>query len=201
MELVLVRTVLLDLDGVVRHFDPALVCEVEVRHGLEPGVLDAAAFEPTLLNRAITGEITRAEWVARVGAVVDNPAAAAERLSERGRVDWKLIEEVTALREAGVVVAILTNGTDTIDEEMLALGIVDHFDAIFNSASIGYAKPDRRVFEHVCRILNVAASDVFFTDDTASNVAAAKELGMIARLFEGVAGFRRHVDEFVHRVD
>lgn len=188
-------TVLLDLDGVVRHFDPGHVAEVERRHELPAGSLTTTAFEPRLLERVITGGIRRSQWVEEVGRRVDNRIAAAEWMAETATVDAAMVAEVDALRSAGVVVAVLTNGTDTIPAEMEQLGLDTHFDAIFNSAEIGFAKPDRRAFEIVCSQLRVEPSSVFFTDDSASKLGGALDIGMTARRFEGVDVFRRHLVE------
>ncbi|MEZ5166494.1 MAG: HAD-IA family hydrolase [Acidimicrobiales bacterium] len=97
---------------------------------------------------------------------------------------------VDALRSSGIVVAILTNGTDTIPDEMEKLGLNSRFDAIFNSADIGSAKPDRRAFEFACTHLSRHPDEVFFTDDSASKLTGAIEIGMTARLFEGMPAFR-----------
>ncbi len=194
-------TVLLDLDGVVRHFDLARVESVEERYGLSPGILHATAFESGLLERAITGRIRRIDWVQEVGDRVGHPVAARECFADLGVVDATMLDVVEALRAQGVVVAVLTNGTDTIPAEMEALGLDSRFEVIFNSAEMGVAKPDRRVFEEVCCRLRVAPSEVFFTDDSASKLKGAVEIGMTARLFEGVEPFRRHLAEAGFRVD
>ncbi len=186
-----ITTVLLDLDGVVRHFDPAHVAGVEQVHGLEPGSLTAAAFAPDLLIPAITGEATRAEWTTSVGVAVDNPAAANAWLDTSiGELDEALLTEVDILRASGVVVAVLTNGTSTIGKEMVELDLVRRFDAIFNTFDIGFAKPDPRAFQHVAEALAVDSAEVFFTDDSASKLAGAIEIGMTAILFEGIDKFR-----------
>lgn len=186
-------TVLLDLDGVVRHFDPTHVASVEHRHGLSPGSLVTAVFELALLDRAITGAIRRSEWVAEVGARVGHADAAAEWMAEKGAVDEAMLSEVEGLRSRGVLVAVLANGTDTIPSEMEELGLSSRFDAIYNSAELGVAKPDRRVFEQVCSRLDVDPTEVFFTDDSSSKLRGAIEIGMTARLFEGIDQFRKHM--------
>lgn len=191
-----ISTVLLDLDGVVRHFDPAHVASVEEKHGLAPGILMERAFEADLLHSVITGGIPRVRWVEEVGLAVDSPSAAEEWMAERGVVDLEMLIEVDKLRSSGVVVAVLTNGTDTIPAEMKELKLVDRFDAIFSTSQIGYAKPDRRAFEHVCKALEVDPALVFFTDDSESKLAGAIELGMTARQFVGVDTFRQHLGEF-----
>ena len=182
---------LLDLDGVVRHFDPTIEGRIEETYGLPPGSLAIAAFDPDVLEPVVTGKVRREDWVAKVGRAVGNVEAAEERFADRGTVDDEMMDLVGRIRALGTTVAVLTNGTDTISEEMVELGLNERFDAIFNSAEIGYAKPDRRAFEHVCEALEVAPHDVFFTDDTAAKLSGALEIGMSARLYRGIESFRR----------
>lgn len=183
-------TVLFDLDGVIRHFDPAQRSDIEQRAGLEPGTLEAAAFTEDLLAQLVTGKISRATWTRKVGEAVSNPDAAAAWLAQKGTVDREMIEFIDELRVAGVTVAILTNGTDTIPAELDKLGVTAHVDAIFNTAEIGFAKPDRRAFEHACAALGVDGPEVFFTDDSASKLLGAIELGMTVHHFKGIAPLR-----------
>ena len=159
-ERVRATTVLLDLDGVLRHFDLDRVHTIEQRYGLRDGILHEVAFEPELVDQVITGRIRRTEWVQRVGERVGQVDAAIETFDDIGVVDAAMLAEVDALRSDGATVAVLTNGTDTIREEMEALGIDSRFDAIFNSADLGVAKPDRRVFESVCSRLEVQPAQV-----------------------------------------
>ncbi|MBK7166479.1 MAG: HAD-IA family hydrolase [Candidatus Microthrix sp.] len=181
-----IEAVVFDLDGVVRHFDRDHLAEVERAHGLAPGELIQVAFERDLLNEVTTGRITRAEWGERVGEQLASQPAARAWLSDRGEVDRDLLEVIDAVRSGGLTVALLTNGTDTISDEMVDLGLIGHFDRIFNSAKIGIAKPARAVYEYVCGELAVEPGNVFFTDDSPSHVAGALELGMIARRYEGL---------------
>lgn len=181
-----IEAVVFDLDGVVRHFDEDRLAQVERDHRLEPGAIPTAAFESGLLKQLTTGRITRAEWGERVGERLASPAAAAAWLADRGEVDHVLVEVIDALRSFGLTVALLTNGTDTIPDELVDLGLDGHFDCVFNSAEIGIAKPDRGVFEHVCEQLDLAPANVFFTDDRTEHVRGALEAGMIARHYAGV---------------
>jgi putative hydrolase of the HAD superfamily len=149
----------------------------------------------TELMMLTTGVITRQQWCAEIGRRVASPEAADEWLAEPATVDHEMMSDVDRLRAAGYTVAILTNGTDTIADEMTSYGIADRFDAVFNSAEIGFVKPDRRVFEHVCSSLDVNPTEVFFTDDSESKLAGAIELGMTVYHFVGVETFRRHLAE------
>ncbi|MEM8902653.1 MAG: HAD-IA family hydrolase [Actinomycetota bacterium] len=190
-----ITTVLLDLDGVIRHFDGDHLGIVERDHELPSGSISEVAFESTLIDQVITGRLTKAEWRDVVGERLGRPAAAAAWMADPGTVDDELLAEVDGLRASGITVAILTNGTDTIAEEAAALGFDHRVDAIFSTADIGYAKPDRRAFEHVCRELGVEPRSVFFTDDSETKLDGAIEIGMTAHRYEGVALFRQHLGE------
>ncbi len=185
-----IEAVVFDLDGVVRHFDDDRLAEVERNHQLAPGAIPEVAFESALLLRLTTGEISRAEWGEAVGERLASPAAAAAWLADRGEVDHSLVEVIDALRSLGLTVALLTNGTDTIADELVTLGLIDHFDRVFNSSEIGIAKPDSGVFEHVCEQLDLGSGNVYFTDDRLENVAGALDVGMVAHHYIGVEALK-----------
>jgi putative hydrolase of the HAD superfamily len=188
-----IRCVLFDLDGVIRHFDHAELDAVERAHGLAPGAVLAAAFEPDRLARVTTGRISRAAWVAEVGESVGAPDAAATWASAVGTPDLAVLELVDELRAATVGTAILTNGTDTIPEELRRLGIGDRFDHVFNSAVLGVAKPDPEAFRLVLAYLGLAGPDVLFTDDSAEKLAGAVTLGIAVHHFVGADALRREL--------
>jgi HAD superfamily hydrolase (TIGR01509 family) len=54
------------------------------------------------------------------------------------------------------------------------------FDLKFASHLTGFIKPDRAAFEHVLLELKVAANEVYFFDDLAQNIAAARAAGINA---------------------
>lgn len=56
---------LLDLDGVLRRFDPARVAAAERRHGLPAGTLMSAAFAAERLRPVLTGRARHEGWMAR----------------------------------------------------------------------------------------------------------------------------------------
>jgi len=60
-------------------------------------------------------------------------------------------------------------------------------DSYYFSDELGLVKPDREVFEYVIRDLGVPSRRIAFFDDTAVNVEAAREAGMIAYEVDGIA--------------
>ena len=178
---------LLDLDGVVRHFDEALTAALEVEHELAEGAILAAAFAPDIPGDLTCGRNTEAEWIAAVGSVLGSTAAAEAWGSSPGTVDADVLAVVDQVRAGGVPVGILTNGTDRLATELAALGVEDRFDRVFNSAKIGWAKPDVRTFASACESLGLAPPRVAFTDDTPTKLVGAVELGMPTHPFVDAA--------------
>lgn len=186
----MIRVVLFDLDGVVRHFDPSHVAGIEDRHGIARGALEAFAFSRPIIDDVTTGRISRAQWIDRIAQHVGSADAAAEWERQPVTVDRGVLVLADDLQRAGLTTAILTNGTDTIPAEAAQLGLDAHFSHIFNSASIGFVKPDPRAFQHVIDTLEVPGDSVFFTDDSAAKLKGAVSLGMTTHHYKGVAGLR-----------
>lgn len=183
--------VLFDLDGVVRHFDPRNVEDIEARHGIAAGAIERFAFSSPLIERVTTGRLSRRDWVTQIAEHLGNRDAAAEWGRQPFRADLAVLSLADELRALGLRTAILTNGTDTIPAEAAALGLDAHFDEIFNSASIGFAKPDQQAFQHVLDRMAVGASTVFFTDDSPAKLTGAADLGMTTHLYMGVSELKR----------
>ena len=81
------QALLIDLDGVLRRWDPAPMIAVEVENGLKPAALLETAMSWDIYRPAMAGEITDAEWMKLVAdrLPIDNAASAvAEWQAYRG---------------------------------------------------------------------------------------------------------------------
>jgi putative hydrolase of the HAD superfamily len=54
----------------------------------------------------------------------------------------------------------------------------DFADSVVNTARIGYAKPDPRVYVTAAERVGASSHQCLFIDDTVANVVAARSLGM-----------------------
>lgn len=177
-----IRAVVFDLDGVVRHFEPEAA--IEARFGLPSGALYETAFLPELLDATLIGEREYDDWIAGIGDALahthgERSRGAAVAFSQlAATVDDEILDLMRRLRRVGYIVAILTNGTTRVEAELAALGIDREIDHLFNSARIGYAKPDPRVFGHVLATLGIAADECVFTDDSPPKCEGARAVGM-----------------------
>jgi putative hydrolase of the HAD superfamily len=195
-----IKYFLSDLDGVIRHFSPERDQEIEQKCGLPQGILLDTAFEKNLITRAITGAISDEAWRTEIIELLGRvcaPELAAQAVSDwsafPGKVDHRYLEFLKT-QFPSLPVAVLTNGTSRLHRDLDTLGIGDRFFKIFNSAEIGYCKPDPKVFNYVVKTLKCVPSEVFFVDDSLSHVNAARELGMLAHHYRSFEEFRKSTE-------
>lgn len=174
---------LCDIDGVLRHW-PA-VDTLEQAHGLPVGALAAAAFAPARLHPAITGEITDEQWRSAVAVDLADRYGSTDRAHAAVTAWSDLVpavdqEVVALLGQARKVasVALVSNATTRLERDLARQGLADLADAVVNTARIGVAKPDPRVYHTAAERLGAAINRCLFIDDTEANVVAAREAGM-----------------------
>lgn len=197
----MIETVLFDLDGVIRQWDPRAIARAETEAGLPTGAFWPIAFEPKLLQAAVTGEISDDEWrqETKTRLRAAHPGADA-RLAVQlwteavGHVDADVLDIVRLCRRTAKA-ALVTNATSRLDADLHRLGLAGEFDHIFNTSKLGVAKPDEALFHTVLEQMAAAPESTFFVDDAQANVSAAAGLGIHAHLYEGAGGLRRALRE------
>jgi putative hydrolase of the HAD superfamily len=196
-----VEALLCDIDGVVRHW-PSM-SELEFACGLPDGVLAATAFAEERLVPAVTGAVTDRRWRAGVAAALarDHGVAAAEAAvaawsALRPRVDAEVVDLLRRTRER-MPVALVSNATSRLEEDLRDQGIDDIADFVVNSSRLGFAKPDPRVLQAAALAVGVAPERCLFVDDTAGHVTAARALGMRAVCFRAAGDLRDALGESV----
>ncbi|MEJ7582942.1 MAG: HAD family phosphatase [Acidimicrobiales bacterium] len=185
--------VVFDFDGVIRHWDPSVTDAIEDRHGLDHGAIVATGFGTELGPLVVTGALTFEEWTKRLSEMLHAPAAVAEWTEGRGQLDDEALDLVDDVRASGVTVALLSNATTRLEEDLAVLGIDGRFDHVFNTARMGVCKPDPRVYRQVLGLLGVSGDRVAFTDDTPGWAEAAGTVGMHGIHFTGVGPLRREL--------
>lgn len=173
-----VKALILDADGVVQHSSLRWLAGWVSMGG--PGLFPA---------------LSRAERLTLDGSTEFEPLIA-RILAERGLditvedvlTYWCRTEPVPSMlrlvdrvRAAGVITAMGTNQNPVRGRYMLEnLPYAEHFDALFHSWQIGYAKPDPAFFTHIVEALGIEPEEAVFVDDVAQNVAGARAAGLRA---------------------
>ncbi|THA87087.1 HAD family hydrolase [Streptomyces sp. A0592] len=188
--------VLCDIDGVIRHWPAADA--LERANGLRPGALAAAAFAPGRLRPAVTGEISDEQWRSAVAADLADACGSRERALAAVRawsdlvpaVDQEVVALLRGVRRTASV-ALVSNATTRLERDLERQGLTGLADRVVNTARIGVAKPDARVYRIAAERLGVAIDRCLFVDDTAANVVAARRVGMGALHYRRVGDLRR----------
>ena len=93
----------------------------------------------------------------------------------------EVVPTLTALRDRGVPMAVVSDAWPNLPDLHAALGLGDFFEAYAISALLGCHKPDPRMYRHASEALGLAPADCLFVDDDPALVAAAIELGYQGR--------------------
>jgi len=198
-----IRTAIFDYGGVLmRTVNPLPRRELERRFGLPRGGAGKAVFGSSLWNEAQLGRISGAEFWADVGQRLGLSAlgTSGEELAEfqsafwaGDRLDEELVALIRHLRDIGYRTGLLSNAPAGLRQHLEQLGIADAFDAIVVSGCEGLMKPDPAIFEQTLERMGVRPEETVFVDDSRVNVAAAREVGLHAVRFRGLAPLRKRL--------
>ncbi|MET8358583.1 HAD-IA family hydrolase [Micromonospora sp. NPDC005171] len=189
---------LLDLDGVLRRFDPEVAAGVEREYGLADGVLSEIAMQWGRLQPVLTGQISHADWMSSVADALTEPAGGPDRARAaveqwqryRGEVDTEVLDFVREVRAAGIRVGLATNATDLLDADLAALDLADEVDVVVNSSTLGVHKPSPEYFQAACVAVRTAPARVLFVDDEDWAIRGARAAGLSAHRWGGHADLR-----------
>jgi putative hydrolase of the HAD superfamily len=133
---------------------------------LERGELDASLFAAAFSRQAqIAGhELDGAELL--------------RRISDATVVREAMVTAVRRLRASGLRVAALTNAWATPNHHERVEPLRYEFDCFIESFRVGMRKPDPRIYELVCRTLDVPPAATIFLDDLGGNLKPARAMGM-----------------------
>jgi putative hydrolase of the HAD superfamily len=194
-----VDAVVIDLDGVIRHWDEESLPESEQELGLPPGTILAAAFEPARLAKAMRGQLSADEWYAEIGEAVAaeypvEPDVVAAVFSQIGwRIDESVVELVDQARTR-VPVVLLSNASSRLLDDLTVSGIRDRFDAVVGSADVGLCKPDPAAFTAAIEPLGIPAERCLMIDDRPENVEGARAAGLQALQFDSLDDLTRELE-------
>lgn len=96
-----------------------------------------------------------------------------------------------ALRAQSIPVFALSNfGIESFAYAETRYPQLKEFDARFISGHMGVIKPEARIYEMLEQETGLSGADLFFTDDRADNIVAAKARGWQGHVFDGADGLR-----------
>lgn len=88
-------------------------------------------------------------------------------------------DTLTELKARGYRLGIIANQNPGLEKRLEDWGLRQYFDVIVSSAEIGYAKPDREIFEKAFEMAGCTAEESVMVGDRLDNdMLPAKEIGM-----------------------
>ncbi len=198
-----IRAVVFDVGGVLE-FTPRTgwVEKWEAQLNLEPGGLYSRLAE--VWRAGSIGTISEADVETRIGALLGLEPEQVQALmfdlweEYLGTQNVELTTYFAQLRPT-YKTAILSNSfVGAREKEHARYQFGDLCDLIIYSHEVGLRKPERRIFELTCERLGVAPHEVVFLDDVEESVAAARDLGMQAILFQTTTQAIADIDACLH---
>ena len=177
------RAVIFDLGGVVMDSPLHAIARYERDHGIESNAINhsiVAAGDQGAWSRLERGELALEAFFApfeadcRVAGLAVDGRRMMEYIASAGNPRPAMLSAIERIRERGLSVAALTNNWPNDGENPLR----EHFHVFIESSVVGLRKPDPRIYELVCRELDVLPAESAFLDDIGRNLKSARALGM-----------------------
>lgn len=104
---------------------------------------------------------------------------------------WRFVPDgaralLADLSARSIPMVITSNSEGRVRELVEEVSIAQHFVEVLDSGVLGYAKPDRRIFERAAAALSISLSEMVHVGDSeAADVIGAKDAGAYAIRFDG----------------
>ncbi|MGA5703945.1 HAD-IA family hydrolase [Peterkaempfera bronchialis] len=183
-----IEGLLLDMNGVIRHWRNTGARTSEQLTGLPDGTIAQYAYDHPAYRLARVGVLTDQQWA---DDVTDRLAAdfgpdvrttLHHWRDDRGEPDPGMTTLLAHIRRH-IPVGVLSNCTDALPDD-LALHRIE-FDHVFSSASLGVDKPSPLAFRLAAEHMGIPPHALAYFDDEPTFVRAAEAVGLQAHLFTG----------------
>jgi HAD superfamily hydrolase (TIGR01549 family) len=127
-----------------------------------------------------------------------------EPLSKLARVEPDIKQTLTALRDAGLKLGILSNTfvtSDSLDRQLEQFGLLDLLPVRLYSYQFAFRKPDPRIFDAACRQMDCPPQNTLFVGDRIdADIRPALKMGMHAALKEAYTNAGKTVPDGASRI-
>ena len=187
----MIKNVIFDFGQVLVHFEPEYMVRQYIKDEADVRLVSEVLFDRLYWDRLDLGTITDKETI----------ELSCKRLPERlwdyaEKIYWNWIyniPEIDGMKDLikhlkerhGVGVFVLSNISHYFADHAQEIDILNYSDGSVFSARIGITKPDRRIFDHMCKKFGLVPEETIFVDDSEKNIRAAQEFGLNGYVFDG----------------
>lgn len=123
-----------------------------------------------------------------------------EMILSRFIIRPEMLREVDALREAGLITAIVSDHSDWLEMLDARDDIFSHFDYIFTSYRVKANKSTGELFDKTIEHLAFSPDAMLFFDDTPANIERAALRGLQGRVFTNREQYRKDMKNAVEGI-
>ncbi|HSP55720.1 MAG TPA: HAD family phosphatase [Dehalococcoidia bacterium] len=187
----MIQAVFFDFGGVLGRLDRPMIADIESRYAIPSGGLLKALYGTPEWEAVQVGRRPEEEWWAAIGRKLEEMSGhPVQGIDAEWRGIWSSMDtDVVGLAERlreTYVVGVLSNSTLRLEKDLLeGNGIHDIFHVVINSARVGVAKPDARIYHHAAAAVGLDPSACLHIDDLPHNVDGAREAGFASVHYTG----------------
>ena len=184
----MIEAILFDLGKVLINFD----FEIGIRSMLSGSSIPRERFEAVLWDKKWLrgyerGEISTEDfhsYLCREGSLNMDLNRFCDAWSSIFLPDPILSEELLKTLKKNYPLILVSNTNESHAEFIRRrYNIFQYFDHLIFSHEVGSLKPDRKIYEKAIAVSGTSPDKLFFTDDRAENIQAARDMGMHAHQF------------------
>lgn len=196
-----IKNVVFDFGQVLVRFEPSYMVGKYVTDEVDARLLEEVVFDRLYWDKLDAGTITSEETLTECHKRLP------ERLWEAADTifyNWIYnIPEIEGMGELtvylkkryGVKLLLLSNISHYFADHRDEIPVLKEFDHCIFSARVGLVKPDREIFDYMCKTHQILPEETIFIDDNAANIKGANAFGIHGYLFDGnVEALRAYLD-------
>ena len=186
-----IAAVFFDFGGVISLLDQEKMSRLERRYGLPEGGFPQAMYDIPEWRALEVGKGSEEAWLEAAGRKLDELAGRPipDIREEWSRISLRLDAAVVDLAERlrqRYRVGLISNAALDLEDILRDHLKIDHlFEVVVNSARVGVAKPDKRIFHVAAERVGVEPAACLHIDDLWPNVHGAREAGFQAIHYDG----------------
>lgn len=198
----MIKNVVFDFGQVLVHFNPSYMVGKYVQETEDKQLLEDVLFDRLYWDRLDEGTITDEEVLAACQKRIPQRLWA---VAEKIYYNWIYnIPEIDGMSELirwvrddyGKRVFLLSNISKYFADHEGEIPVLKHFERKIFSARCGKVKPNREIFEHLCKECDILPNETLFVDDSEKNIKGAQNYGIKGYLFDGdVARLQAYLEE------
>lgn len=193
-----------DLGNVLVFFDHEIASrQIAAVANVSVDIIRQEVFHSPLQSEYERGLVTSQEFVERLSQKLGIPLPIDETLEAASAIFHPhdaIIDSITALKQAGFRLGILSNTCDAhwtwlMRQNYQVLG--PWFDVIALSYEMQCAKPDLQIYHKAADMAGVPGERIFFTDDRLDNIQGAQQAGWMTHQFTQLDPFKQHISTWI----